>query len=76
MEVISDIARRMAAGSITIGEETTRKAAIRVNGKMIHLGYHATAEEAARAYDSAARKYFGEFANPNFNDNCESGGDG
>lgn len=34
--------------------------------KKKHLGYFATAEEAARAYDEGARKYHGEFARPNF----------
>lgn len=32
----------------------------------LFLGYHKTAEEAARAYDTAAIKYHREFANTNF----------
>jgi hypothetical protein len=38
---------------------------IKFNGKFIGLGYYKTAEEAASAYDAAAKKYFGEFAATN-----------
>lgn len=34
---------------------------IRVNWKLIHLGYFTKAEDAASAYATAAREYFGEF---------------
>ena len=44
------------------------KASITVDGKQIYICTCKTPEEAARAYDEAARKYFGEFARTNFGD--------
>jgi hypothetical protein len=42
------------------------KAEIYLSGKSQALGYYATEEEAGRAYDAAARYYFGQFAYCNF----------
>lgn len=42
------------------------RARINVHGKEISLGAHTTVEKAAKAYDAAARKYFGEFARLNY----------
>lgn len=44
------------------------QAAIKMNGVTKSLGYYATPEEAARAYDAKARELFGEFARCNFED--------
>lgn len=43
-------------------------ASIHSKGKTTHLGAFATAEQAATAYDRAARDQFGQFARTNFQD--------
>jgi len=45
---------------------TKWEAKITVNKKCIHLGHFVEILDAARAYDVAARKYFGAFAKTNF----------
>lgn len=45
-------------------------AQIKVRGKHIHLGRFADKTAAARAYDRAARQWFGDFARTNFQENA------
>jgi hypothetical protein len=47
-------------------------ARITVNRRRIHLGVFDSEVEAAKAYDEAARKYYGEFARLNFPDSADS----
>lgn len=61
------ISNKVGFKGVTIRKGYSRyRAQITVNGNQIYLGYFNTAEEAARMYDDAARKYHGEFANLNF----------
>lgn len=50
------------------GKSNKWSATISHNNQYIHLGAFKTQEEAAIAYDSAAKIYHGEFANLNFKD--------
>ena len=49
-------------------KKNTYKSAIKFNKKTIYLGYYIDPIDAARAYNAAAIKYFGEFANLNIID--------
>jgi hypothetical protein len=60
---------------VTICKDKRRKryqASIKVDGKTFTLGRFATAEEAARVYDEAAKRYRGDFAHLNFPVNEET----
>jgi hypothetical protein len=57
------------SSSIYLGVSKVRngwKAQINVAKKQLYLGRFSNEEDAAKCYDAAARKYFGEFAGLNF----------
>lgn len=56
----------MKGVSLVEGRSRPWRATISVEGKKRSLGYHTTEEAAGRAYDEAARRFFGEFARTNF----------
>jgi hypothetical protein len=54
---------------VTFHKRSNRyRATICVNGRSIYLGQFKSESDAAKAYDEAAKKYFGEFACLNFPD--------
>jgi hypothetical protein len=73
------VGRRGTTGFKGVTREDRRfLATVCVAGRQIRLGRHDTPEEAAHAYDAAAREYFGEFARVNFpregEHGCRAGG--
>jgi hypothetical protein len=68
--------KKIASTSPYKGIRSTRggwEARIKVKGRAMQIGTFDTAEQAARAYDAAARQAFGEFACVNFPDEGERG---
>lgn len=63
------ISKANTSGYKGVGWKTDKckwRAKIKVNQVSLHLGYFDNKEDAARAYDRAARQYFGAFAHCNF----------
>lgn len=60
------LAGRKYRGIHFVSELKRWRAMIRINGKNTYLGVFETPEEAARAFDTAARQHHGEFAALNF----------
>lgn len=52
-------------GVYIVSQTQKYQSRIRVCGKDVHLGYFYRREDAARAYDAAATRHFGEFAKTN-----------
>jgi hypothetical protein len=60
--------RRKATSSfkgVSLHKPGRWRAVIRANGRQVHLGLFNSEHDAAAAYNAAAVRYFGEFANPN-----------
>jgi len=53
-------------GVVWVKRDSKWQAQIKVHGNTIYLGYFSTREDAGRAYDKIATRYFGEFAQLNF----------
>jgi hypothetical protein len=53
---------RLDRNKARLGRRKIWQARINVNGRHISLKYHETKEQAANAYASAAKQYFGEFS--------------
>jgi len=68
----SRVGRHNTSGFKGVSRDGNRWAArISLRGRTINLGGFATPADAARAYDEAAVFYFGEFARPNFLQECD-----
>ena len=59
-QILANVSKRK--GYTFIRRNSTYNAHICVNGKRVHLGYFATADEAGAAYIEAKRRLCGEFA--------------